>query len=111
MAKLTLISSFACSCMRDRREIELYKKPLADISTKPTNRVNAIFACEKLLRGTKKCKNNSTMYALQIFVDMTHYLTLSLFSFYPFDMILRYRKYKFSFNFCIILTSRKFKLF
>ena len=42
--------------MKDWREIELYKKPLADISTKPTNRVNAIFASEKLLRGAKKKK-------------------------------------------------------
>ena len=36
-------------------EIEL-EKPLADISAKSTNRVNAIFASEKLLRGAKKKK-------------------------------------------------------
>ena len=52
-----LASSLGPVTRRDRLEIEL-KKPLADISTKPTNRVNAIFASEKLLRSAKKDKEN-----------------------------------------------------
>ena len=55
-----LASSLGPVTRRDRLEIEL-KKPLADISTKPTNRVNAIFASEKLLRSAKKKDKENIM--------------------------------------------------